>query len=60
MHWILNIPMTRMQEWAETMLLILEHLGYKFDNTSIMIGFQVSYEWANAQLIFGAQRLKSS
>ena len=49
-----------MHEWAETKLLILEHLGYKFDNTSIMIGFQVILEPANVQIIFGVQSPISS
>ena len=47
-----------MHEWAETMLLILEHSGYTFDKTSTMIGLQVSLERANVQLILGVQSHK--
>ena len=49
-----------MHEWAETMLLILEHSGFTFDKTSIIIGFQVSLERENVQLIFGVQSPISS
>ena len=49
-----------MHVWAENILLILEHLGYTFDKTSIMKGFQIILEPANVQLIFGVQSPLSS